>query len=211
MSDQSVSIARAMMVIALVAINCALMRETSWEIRASPAVWFALGIADYLILWKLILRRTFRAAHYAFLFVFVIAFLVLATQVAAERIHPMWPLVRWYHRITGEQDSMWLREISSIGDFWMAGVIGLLIAWVSALLAGWLERRRGWDIAAFCRGMLVGLGVANVFALAREWVWGSGYPGSPGFYANLVIIGACLILGGLLGLSKLKSNIRKII
>ena len=44
-----------------------------------------------------------------------------------------------------------LMEIASIGDFWMAGLIGFLIAWGAGCLADWLERRWDWDIAAFCR------------------------------------------------------------
>ena len=30
-------------------------------------------------------------------------------------------------------------------------MMGFLIAWGAGRLAGWLERRRGWDIAAFFR------------------------------------------------------------
>ena len=102
MSGRALSISRVMMIIALVAANCALMREVPWEIRSVPTVWGALGLVDYLILWKLILRRPFRAAHYTFLIVFVIAFIVLVNLAASERIHPTGPMIRCYQRVTGD-------------------------------------------------------------------------------------------------------------
>ena len=82
-SREKLSIARLMMIVTLVAANLALMREVPWEIRSFPTIWFALGIVDYVILWKLILRRPFRAAHYTFLVVLVIAFIVLVNLAAS--------------------------------------------------------------------------------------------------------------------------------
>ncbi len=84
MSGRRVSIAQGMVVVALAAVNLANARATPWEIASSPGLWVVMGILDFLIVWKLILRRPFRAFHYTFLFVFVVAFFIL--------IHLAWRL-----------------------------------------------------------------------------------------------------------------------
>jgi len=88
----------------------------------------------------------------------------------------------------------------------MAGAIGILIAWGAALVAGWLERRRGWDIAAFFRGALLGFGIANLFAALSHAAFGPSAAGTSGHYANLLVLAVCVILGGKLGLSRLRSK-----
>ncbi|MGO9470527.1 MAG: hypothetical protein ACLQVF_41070 [Isosphaeraceae bacterium] len=85
MSAKRVSIGQVMMAIALAAVNLAVIRVTPWELVMYPAVWVLLGCIDFVIVWKLILRRSLRAFHYTFLIVFFIAFFVMANFVATER------------------------------------------------------------------------------------------------------------------------------
>ena len=70
-----------------------------------------------MILWKLILRWTFRATHDTFLVVFVIAFVVLVNLASGEYIHPTGPLIRWYQHLSGAapRNSL-LIGVPGIGD-----------------------------------------------------------------------------------------------
>jgi len=207
MSGKSLSISRVMMTIAVVAANCALMREVPWEIRSVPTVWCALGIVDYMILRKLILRRPVRAAHYTFLIVFAIAFIVLVNLAAAERIHPTGPMIRCYQRVTGDLTrNTLLIDIAWLGDLWLAALTGFLIALSAGSLAGSLERRRRWDIAAFFRGALVGFGIAGLFGLLTDAVLGHRPPGSAATRTNQIVLAVFVILGGKIGLSRLRSK-----
>jgi hypothetical protein len=201
-----ISIARVMMIVALVAGNLALLREVPWEFRCVPTIWVLLGIADFVILAELILHRRLRAGHYTFLIVLVISYLVLAYQVAMERIHPMGPLVRGYQHITGDLGrNVWLLEISRLGDFWMACALGIVMAWGCAILIDRLERRRGWDIAAVIRGALLGFGISIVFATLNR---AAGlFPSERAeVAANLIGLAICVIVGGTLGHSYLRSQ-----
>ena len=94
LSDRGITIGRVMMIIALAAANLALLREVPWETHKYPTIWVFLGIVDYVVLRKLILRRTLRAADYTFLIVLVVAFIPLVYLTAEERIHPVGPLIR---------------------------------------------------------------------------------------------------------------------
>ncbi|MGO9470528.1 MAG: hypothetical protein ACLQVF_41075 [Isosphaeraceae bacterium] len=88
----------------------------------------------------------------------------------------------------------------------MASFLSLTLGCVLGLAATWLERRRGWDIAAFLRGALVGFGVFTLLALIDEAEWGGAQPSSVRLIGRMSVLGACLILGGLMGLSRLKSE-----
>ncbi|MGC8643064.1 MAG: hypothetical protein ACP5XB_24660 [Isosphaeraceae bacterium] len=214
MADQRISIARVMMIIALVAANCALLREVSWDFLPYPTIWSGLGILNFLILWKLILCLPLRAAHYTFLSVFVPSYIILTNLAARELIHPTGPLIRLYQRNTGDtSQSVTRMAIGTFGDVWLATVMALLLALAGALLAGWLERRRGWDIAAFWRGVLVVMGLVGLFATLVHAMLEpppgnpAQPPGSPLTYANLVGLAVCMIVGGRLGLSRFKSDL----
>jgi hypothetical protein len=203
-----------MLVVALLAVDLALVRTASsllliapTRLLATPAFWLVLGILNYLILWKLIFRRTFRAANYTFLIVLVIASLVLTNQVAAERIHPMGPLIRWYQQIKEDYSiNVTLIEIGSIGDFWMACLMGVILAWGAGFLSSWLERRRGWDIAAFWRGALAGFGIFSLISVLDWPVWGMPAPGRVGLLARWSFLAVSVLGGGIVGLSRLRSQ-----
>jgi hypothetical protein len=206
-SAKRVSIGQMMMVIALVAVNLAVILAAA-EVDIFPQVLVVLlGSIDFLITWKLILRRSLRALHYTFLLTFVIGFFVMATQVAMERFHPLGLLVRSYQHLRGEEtNSIALAGFLRVGELWMACFLSFTLAGAIGPLAAWLERSRGWDIAAFFRGSFVGFGIANLLALIDGAVWGWEVESRVRVIGRLVLLGACLIGGGLLGLSKLKSD-----
>jgi hypothetical protein len=99
-----------------------------------------------------------------------------------------------------------LLEVFDIGDFWMACFLSLMLGWAIGSLAAWLEKRRGWDIAAFFRGALIGFVVANILATIDGALWGWVVESRSRLIGRLALVGACLLLGGLMGLSRLKSN-----
>ncbi len=75
------------------------------------------------------------------------------------------------------------------------------IGWVAA----WLERRRGWDIAAFLRGALIGLVISSLLSIVAHAAWGGAEPWFVR-WIETVVSWVGLILGGLFGLSRLKSR-----
>jgi hypothetical protein len=206
MSGKRVSIGQVMMVVALAAVNLAMIRVTPLGVVMYPTVWVLLGCIDFLIVWKLILRRSLRAFHYTFLIVFVIAFVVMANFLATERLHPLGLLVRWYQHLAAEKTNSIARGFLWIGEFWMASALSLALGCAVGWVAAWLERRRDWDIAAFFRGALVGFGVFTLLALILDAAWGGAQPSPVQLIGRLGVMGVCLILGGLMGLSKLQSN-----
>ncbi len=209
MSGRRVSIAQGMIVIALAAVNLAIARATPWEIVSSPGLWAVMGILDFLIVWKLIARRPFRAFHYTFLFVFVVAFLVMIHLVAIERLTPLGLLVRWYQQLSGEKTNRILPlGFVPNGEDWMAGFLSFVLACAVGWVAAWLERNRRWDIAAFWRGALIGLLVAALAFTFYDAAWG-GLPletYSIRWTGWLVLLATGLIVGGRMGLSRLKSS-----
>jgi hypothetical protein len=207
MSAQRASIAQVMMVVALAAVNLAVTRATPSEIVTYPTIWVLLGSIDFLIFWKLIVKRSLRAFHYTFLIVFVVAFFVLAIFVTTERLHPLGLLVRWYQQLTGEKtNGISLLGFLRIGEVWMACFLSFALACATGLVAACLETRRGWDIAAFWRGALVGFGIANLLAIIDGAVWGWVVESLARMIGHLVLEGFCVIVGGLIGLSTLKSS-----
>jgi hypothetical protein len=207
-SSRRASIAQVMIVVAIVAVNLGLLRVTPMEIVTFPTVWVLLGTIDFVVIWKIVLTRALRAFHYTFLIVFVIAYLVLAYFVSMERLHPLGLLVRWYQQLAGEKTNLislgWLRRAES--EIWMACFLSLLLACATGSVAAWLESRRGWDIAAFFRGALVGLGIAMLLAMIDDAVWGSVAKSPARWIGRWVLLGACLVLGGSIGLSRMKST-----
>jgi hypothetical protein len=206
MSGKRASIGQVMMVVALVALNLFAFRSMPIDMTSYPTFWVFLGCIDYVVFWKLILRRSLQAFHYTFLIVFVIAYLVIVNLVATERFHPLSPLVRWYQQLP------WVKlERISLGflflaEIWAACFLSFAMAIGMGWIAAWFERRRNWDIAAFVRGALAGYGVATVWLLIQGRLWGWGPYPPIRMIANLVVLGFCLIVGGMIGLSRMKSS-----
>jgi hypothetical protein len=205
-SAKRASISQVMMVVALTAVNLAMLRATPVEIVTFPSVWVVLGMIDFVILWKLILTRSFRAFHYTFMVVFVIAYFVMALVVTTERFLPLGLLVRAYQQLAGEH-----ANVISPGNFWFdevwfAALLSFSMAWGLGLGAAWLERRQNWDIAAFFRGALVGFGTAVLLLTLADVAARGGIVAFARLSVRLVVLAVCLILGGRMGLSRLKSS-----
>jgi hypothetical protein len=198
-----------MTLVALAALNLAVARAAPWDIVVFPTLWVLLGTIDFVVFWKLILRRSLQAFHYTCLIVFVTAFLVMANLVATERFHTLSPLVRWYQQLPGRGTDRILISAGGFlqnGEFWMAGFLSLTLSLSIGWVAAWLERRRGCDLAAFFRGALLGFVVANLLAMIDGALWGWVVESRSRLIGRLVLLGVCLLLGGMTGLSRLKSN-----
>ncbi len=156
MSGKRTTISQVMIVVALSAVNLAVIRSMPLEVVTYPSIWILLGTTDFVIFWKLIARHSLRAFHYTFLVVFVVTYVIVALVVSTERLSLLGPLVRWYQRIA---DSSTIRNSSGflwIAEFWTACLLSFVLAYAIGAVAVWLEKRRGWDIAAFWRGGFVG-------------------------------------------------------
>jgi hypothetical protein len=205
MSAKRASIAHVMIVVALAAVNLAFLRAVPVQVSAFPTVLVLLGSIDFLIFWKLTLKRSLRAFHYTFLIVYVIAFFVMANFLATERLQLLGPFVRWYQQHSSANTISISPGFLWIGELWMACFLSFTLACSIGLVAASLEKRRDWDIAAILRGALVGLGIASLLATISHAVWGGAEPSSV-LIGNRVISGVCLVLGGRMGLSWLKSS-----
>jgi hypothetical protein len=207
MSAKRISISQVMMVVALAAVNLAVMRAARVDLLMMPVpCWIPLGFIDFLIIWKLILTRSLRAFHYTFLIVFVVAFCVMAILVDTGRLYPLGLLVRWYHHLTGAKtNSISLAVFLRFGELWMAVFLSFTLACAIGLVAACVERRRGWDIAAFLRGALIGLGISYLLSAVAHAAWGGA---EPLFVQRIetASLGVGLIVGGSLGLARLKSK-----
>ncbi len=146
------SLAQVMMVVALAAATLALLRVVPWDVVIYPTIWVLLGAIDFVIFWKLILKRTLGAFHYTFLIVFIVAFIVAANLVATERFRPLGLLVRCWQQLSGAHINVISAGFLEIGEFWLACLLTFILACAIGSVASWLEKRNAWDIAAILRG-----------------------------------------------------------
>ena len=207
MSAKRASIAQVMVVVAMAAVNLAVIRSMPLEVVTYPTIWVLLGTIDFVIFWKLIAKQSLRAFHYTFLIVFVVTYVIVALVVSMERVSLLGPLVRWYQTIAGVNTIRNSFGLLWIAEFWTACLLSFVFAYAIGAVAAWLERRRGWDIAAFWRRSFVGFGVFTVLMLIADAATGVAQPSSAQLIGRLVILAVCLILGGWLGVSRMKSSI----
>src|SRR5262249_2407715 len=143
---------------ALCALNLALLQALPRETLLIPTLWIFLAIPDFVVVWKLIHRRECRAFHYSFLIVLRPTFIILSNLTARESLQIFHTLVGQFGGVgLDPRRNTVLFEAVHFGDFWLDAALAAILAWAAGMLADWLERRRGWDIAAFWRGALLGL------------------------------------------------------
>ncbi len=210
MSRSKLSIRQVMFLIALAAVSLAVVRAVPLEFLTSPTIWILVGALDFVIAWKLILQRPFTTLHYTALVVVIIAYLILANLAWSGSIRPLSVLlVRWYQQLFSEGTSSFSRAGSlRVGEIWAAAVLSLLLALSAGWAALWLDRRLGWDIAAFWRGALLGLFVACLLATIDDAVHG-GIPlqkFSIRWVCRMAGLGVGVIAGGWAGCRWLRSS-----
>ena len=93
-----------------------------------------------------------------------------------------------------------------LAECWMSCFLSLVLAYAIGAVASWSERRRGWDIAAFFRGAFIGFGIFIPLALVADAASDGMQPSSARLIGRLVVLAICLIVGGWLGVSRLKSS-----
>ncbi len=206
MSTRRASIAQVMFVIVLVAANLALVRAAPAEISIYPTMWVLLGLIDFVVFWKLIAKRPLRAFHYTFLAVLIPGYLVMATLADTGRIQPLFDAVRWYQWLSGGKRIGISLGFLRTGEIWMAFFVSLVLACALALIAARLEIHRHWDIAAFWRGAIVGVGISVPLGMIHDTIWGPGPPSPGQWIGHLILVAACVIGGGAMGPSRFKSE-----
>src|SRR5262249_22622803 len=153
MSGKRLSIGKVMMLIALAAISLAVLRAVPLKFLLAPTIWFFIGLIDLVITWKLILGRRMAAFHYTALVVVIFGLLVLTYHASLGSTHYLAIFVRAYQQLEGQNiNNIIMLEYLAIGEIWAAAFLSLLLAFTAGLIAAQLERRLGWDIAAFWRG-----------------------------------------------------------
>lgn len=200
-ANQPIRLAQYMVLVAIAAGSLALLVSLPWEARLVPTFWVFLGVIDFVAAWKLVFRRPLRASHYVFLITFVIGSIVLMVQVGMERFRPL----AFALRVSPRDMSLRLGDVfvHDLWEFWAATSLALLLAWGFGYVAGRLEGRRGWDIAAVCRGMLLGFALASLFGTIQRATLG---PGKDSIVANWVALAAAVPFCGWLGWSRLSST-----
>ncbi len=210
MSGSKFSIRQVMVLIALAAVSLGVVRAVPLEFLASPTIWILVGALDFVIAWRLILQRPFDSLHYTALVVVIIAFYILASLVWSGSIRPLSVLfVRWYQQLFSEGTSSFSRAgYLRVGEIWAAAFLSLLLALSAGWTAAWLDRRLGWDIAAFWRGALLGLFVACLLTTIDDVAHG-GVPMqtfSIRWLRRMVGLGVGVIAGGWAGCRWLRSS-----
>ena len=158
MPGKRFSLAQGMILIALIAGDLALLRALPADALVIPTIWILLALPNFVVVWKLILRRDCRAFHYTFPIVLLPAFAVLANLTANESLQILNILVgRFLGIVLDPRRHILVFEAVHFGEFWLDAALAALLAWAVGMLAARLETRRGWDVAAFWRGALLGL------------------------------------------------------
>lgn len=187
------SIFGLMLLVAIAGLSLAFVQALPRDALIIPTFWIVLGVLDFVAIWKLVLRRPLRASHHIFLIAFVTGSFVLMTQAAMERFLPLTLLVR----MSGHREWIPARilPLPWFGDLWAAVGVAFLLALACGALAGWLERRRGWDIAAVCRGTLLGFGIGALFGVIQHATLG---PEQESILANWIVLAlGVMFFGGL--------------
>ena len=130
MSAKRFSIRQVMAVVALAAVNLAVTRAALRADIYPQGLVVLLGSIDFLIIWKLILTRSLRAFHYAFLIVFVVSFVVMEHEVSMQRFHPLGVLARWYQHVRREETTgiaPGFLTSGERGEHWMACLLSFTL------------------------------------------------------------------------------------
>ena len=117
----------------------------------------AFGPLVAILLWLfytgVIERRRLEGFHYATAVVTVLASGFLARQIALENFRPLGPFTAGSH---------WAAMVEHL----IGAALSLILGLAAAVAVRRLEEARGWDLAPFFRGAIVGSFVAVLIVLA---------------------------------------------
>ncbi len=188
MSKQGVSLSLIMKLVALIALDLALLRVQPYRLQ-SPLFLFALVTLDLVIIQTVILSRRLGPFHYTFLIVGLLASLTLHMFVNDGL----------FHGITATPTSRRSSGSLAIADRCVTSTLGLLLAWATGL---WVARRTPsslpWRITSFFQGAMIGLGVFTVVLVTFNYSGRAPALLTPGQFAYLLGLGLaiCPLLGG---------------
>ncbi|QEH32037.1 hypothetical protein OJF2_05060 [Aquisphaera giovannonii] len=200
-----ISIGRMMIAVALIAANLALAQALPPEFRLFPTIWVLAAVPDYVAFRKLVQGREMGAFDHAFLIALVPTYVSLANLAAAGRIHPLGVLVRCWEHLSGAGTVGSPAGGPDAGEIWMACALSVAIAMAAGWAAARVGRRTGWDVAAFLRRSLVGLGAACLLITAADAAgrWPETTPA--GQAVRISVMALCMVAGGSICRSRLRS------
>ncbi len=143
MSGRGVSIALVMKVIALVALNLAILRLAPF-IPESPPFFCVLVTLDIMLVQTLVLRRRLGVFHYTFFIVGFVSSIVTSIVFFMGQprpdvegsMHVLETLVGWYRALSGdERRSDQFDAILRMAERCVTGIVSLLPAWAAGVLA----------------------------------------------------------------------------
>ncbi len=174
-------IGRVMAAVALAAIGLALTR------RMNPMDLGAFGPLVAILLWLfytgLVERRRLEGFHYATAVVTVLASGFLARQIALDNFRPLGPIAK------GSQ-------VAALVEHLIGAALSLGLGLAAGIAVRRLEQARGWDLAPFFRGAIVGSFLAVPIVLVILDQDSLTNPNSGDRWTALGVIAAGFAFGG---------------
>jgi hypothetical protein len=176
-----IGLGRVMAVVALAAVGLALLRGMN------PMHLGAFGPLIAILLWLfytgVIERRRLEGFHYATAVVAIPASGFLARQIALGSFRPLGPFAAGSHG-------------AAVVEPLIGAVLSLMLGLAAGLAVRRLEAARGWDLAPFFRGAVVGSFLAVPILLAALDQESLTNPNSGDRLTALGIVGAGFAIGG---------------
>jgi hypothetical protein len=170
-----------MAAVALAAVGLALTRQMN------PMHLGAFGPLVAILLWLfytgVIESRRLDGFHYATAVVAIPASGFLARQIALGNFRPLGQFA------AGSHGSAWVEHL-------IGAALSLMLGLAAGIAVRRIEQARGWDVAPFFRGAVVGSFIAvpiGVAALDQEWFTNPSFGGR---FTALGVIAAGFIIGG---------------
>ena len=173
---------RVMAIVALAAVGLAMTRGMM------PMYLGAFGPLVAILLWLfytgVIERRRLEGFHYATAVVTVLASGFLARQIALDNFRPLGPIVAGSH---------WAALVEHL----IGAALSLMLGLAAGITVRRLEQAKGWDLAPFFRGAIVGSFVALPIVLAALDQDSLTNPNSSDRLTALGLIAAGFTIGGI--------------
>jgi hypothetical protein len=171
-----------MAAVALAAVGLALLR------RMNPMHLGAFGPLVAILLWLfytgVIERRRLEGFHYVTAVVTVLASGLLARQIALENFRPLGQFAAGSHA-------------AAMVEHLIGAALSLMLGFAAGIAVRRLEQARGWDLAPFFRGAVVGSFVALPIVVAALDQESLTDPNSGDRLAALGVIAAGFAIGGI--------------